>query len=44
MGKDSPEKSGVRVIYVKAFRHWRTGKIIHAGAFGKKAFRIEVKE
>lgn len=30
-------------VYVKAFRHWRTGKIVRASDFGKQAFRIRVK-
>lgn len=30
-------------IYVKWFRHWKTGKVIRASWFGKKAFRLKVK-
>ena len=32
-----------KVIYVKWFRHWRTGKVIRAEDFGKQAFAIRVK-
>jgi hypothetical protein len=32
------------VIFVKWYRHAKTGKIIHASAYGKKAFAIKVKK
>ena len=35
---------GFRWIFVKQFKHWRTGKIIRAEDHGKKAFRFLVRE
>lgn len=32
-----------KVIFVKWFRHWRSGKIIYAEDYGKHAFAIRVK-
>lgn len=32
--------NGVMVRFVKCFRHWRSGKIIRAEDYGKKAFII----
>lgn len=32
-----------KVVFVKWFRHWRTGKVIRAEDFGKQAFAIPVK-
>lgn len=32
-----PKKKG-NLIFVKSFRHWRSGKIIKASDYGKKAF------
>lgn len=34
--------SETRVIFVKEFRHWRSGKIIRAEDYGHKAFPIFV--
>ena len=41
----SERKSDERgtVIFVKSFRHWRSGKIIRAEDYGKQAFVIRLK-
>ncbi len=39
----SKERPGYRLIFVKSFRHKRTGKIIRASDHGLKAFAIWVK-
>ncbi len=36
------KKTGSRVVFVKWFRHPKTGKIIYASKYGKKAFPITV--
>ncbi len=33
----NPKKKG-NLIFVKSFRHWRSGKILKASDYGKKAF------
>lgn len=40
--KKRPPKTGSRVIFVKWFRHPKTGRIIYASQYGKKAFPIEI--
>jgi hypothetical protein len=42
---DSKRKpdDGKAVIFVKSFRHWRSGKIIRAKDYGKDAFAIPMK-
>ena len=36
----SKPESEPRVVFVKEFRHWRSGKIIRAEDYGYKAFPI----
>ena len=31
------------IIFVKEFRHWRSGKIIRAEDYGKRGFPIRVR-
>jgi hypothetical protein len=31
-------------VYVKQFRHWRSGKIIRAADYGYEAFRFLVRK
>ncbi len=40
---DIQKPSDKKVIFVKSFRHWRSGKIIRAEDYGKQAFAIRVK-
>lgn len=40
---DQQQSTDKKVIFVKWFRHWRTGKVIHAEDYGKQAFAIPVK-
>jgi len=39
---DTKEKSDI--VFVKEFRHWRSGKIIRAEDYGKRAFPIRVRK
>jgi hypothetical protein len=39
--KQDNQRKGT-VIFVRWFRHWKTGKIIRAEDYGKKAFAIPV--
>lgn len=39
---DEPAPAGYRVIYVSAFRHAGSGRIIRAQDYGKRAFRLVV--
>jgi hypothetical protein len=34
---------GYRYVYVKQFRHWRSGKLIVASDYGHDAFRFTVR-
>jgi len=34
---------GFRYVYVKHFRHWRTGELIEAKNYGRDAFRFLVR-
>jgi hypothetical protein len=38
-----PAPPGRRWIFIKSFRHWRSGKIIHACNYGKQAFALLVR-
>jgi len=38
-----PVPAGYRLIFVRAFRHARTGKIIRAERYGKRAFALMVR-
>lgn len=38
--KKPAPKAGV--IFIKSFRHWRSGKIIRAEDYGKTAFAIPI--
>jgi len=38
-----PAPLGYRWIFVKSFRHWRSGKIIYASDYGKEAFCFLVR-
>ena len=47
MATSKPEPTaprGFRWIFVKQFKHWRSGKIVRASDHGKKAFRLLVRE
>lgn len=37
------ELNGYPVRFVTHFRHWRSGKVIYAKDYGKKAFAIPLK-
>jgi hypothetical protein len=43
MKEDTKGKKGYITIFVKAFRHWRTGKLIRAEDYGKEAFAFKVQ-
>ena len=36
--KRDPPPRGFRRVFVKEFRHWRSGKMIRAADYGKEAF------
>jgi len=42
MKKKQSSKLNGSVIFVKSFRHWKTGKIIKAEDYGKIAFAIPI--
>jgi hypothetical protein len=39
-----PVRPGYRLIYVRSFRHARTGRIIRAEQYGKRAFALWVRD
>jgi hypothetical protein len=39
-----PAPAGYERVFVKQFRHWKTGKIIRACDHGKEAFSFLVKK
>lgn len=40
---DTQPPTPTDIVFVKQFRHWRSGKIIRAEDYGKKAFPIRVR-
>ena len=38
-----PAPPGYRWVFVKQFRHWRSGKVIRAVDYGYEAFRFLVR-
>ena len=40
----SKQNESEEYIFVKSFRHHKTGKVIHASQCGKTAFRIKVRQ
>lgn len=43
MKPTKPAPAGFRWIFVKSFRHWRSGKIIRAEDYGREAFCFLVR-
>lgn len=43
MKPPKPAPPGFRWIFVKSFRHWRSGKIIRASDYGREAFCFLVR-
>lgn len=43
MATQKPPPKGFRWIFVKSFRHWRSGKIIHAEDHGLTSFCFLVR-
>jgi hypothetical protein len=43
MESNHAPRPGYRLIFVTEFRHWRSGKIIRAADYGRKAFAFWVK-
>lgn len=41
---DDPGPDDGHIIFVTAFRHYRTGKLITAASCGKKAFAFRVRD
>ena len=44
MEKSKENSKDYEVVYVKCFRHWRTGKMVYASQYGKKAFRMLIRK
>ena len=42
--KRDPPPNGYRRVFIKEFRHWRSGKMIRATDYGKEAFSFLVKD
>lgn len=40
---NSDTTARTEIIFVKEFRHWRSGKIIRAEDYGKRGFPIRVR-
>ena len=43
MANQKPAPPGFRWIFVRAFKHWRSGKMIYAADYGRTAFCFLVR-
>lgn len=43
MAMNRPAPAGYRWIFVKHFKHWRSGKILYAENYGREAWRFLVR-